>query len=466
MVFSSILFLFRFLPVALLLYYIVPQKYRNAVLFIVSLIFYGWDEPLYIFLMLFSTVLDYSVGRAIERSRLGGSQKGAKLALICSVVINLGLLGFFKYADFAIKTVNFLCGADIPLLELTLPVGISFYTFQTLSYSIDVYRGRVNAQHNIIHFGAYVAMFPQLIAGPIVQYKTVADELNHRRVTADDFAYGIRRFAQGLAKKVLLANTVGALFSEIAAKTADLSMAEAWLGMVAFGLQIYFDFSGYSDMAIGMGRMLGFHFLENFDYPFEAKSITEFWSRWHISLGAFFKEYLYIPLGGNRKGFARQILNLFIVWALTGLWHGASWNFVIWGICYFVVLVLEKLFLKKWLAKIPAFFAHLYTVVVLLCTWTAFTFPDLANGGYYLKTFFGGGELFNSALLYDLRSYGALLLIAAVLTTSFPKKLLKKVIKSERARFIASLLFIVGAITLSVMFLVSDSYNPFLYFRF
>ena len=454
------------MPIALLLYYIVPQKYRNAVLFIVSLVFYGWDEPFYIFLMLFSTVLDYSVGRAIERSRLGGSQKGAKLALICSVVINLGLLGFFKYSDFLIGTVNFLCRTDIPLLELTLPVGISFYTFQTLSYSIDVYRGKVEVQHNIVNFGTYVSMFPQLIAGPIVQYKTVAKELNKRRVTAEDFAYGIRRFAQGLAKKVLLANTVGALFSEIAAKTARLSMAEAWLGMVAFGLQIYFDFSGYSDMAIGMGRMLGFRFLENFDYPFEAKSVSEFWSRWHISLGSFFREYLYIPLGGNRKGVPRQILNLLIVWALTGLWHGASWNFVVWGLCYFVVLVFEKYVFKKVLAKLPSFFGHLYTLLVLLVTWTAFTFPDMANGSYYLKTFFGGGELFNSNVLYDLRSYGVLLLIAAVCSTSLPKKFLKRICKTERSRFVFSFCFVFGAIVLSVMFLVSDSYNPFLYFRF
>jgi alginate O-acetyltransferase complex protein AlgI len=467
MVFSSILFLFRFLPVALLIYFIAPKKYRNFVLFIVSLIFYGWDEPLYILLMLFSTILDYSVGRGIERSRLKGSEKGAKLALFCSVFINLGLLGFFKYSDFLINTVNAVFKTEIPNLNLTLPIGISFYTFQTLSYSIDVYRKRVDTQHNIINFGAYIAMFPQLIAGPIVQYKTIEKELNDRRVTADDFAVGVRRFAQGLAKKVLIANTVGRMFTEISSMTENVSMATAWLGIIAFTLQIYFDFSGYSDMAIGMGRMLGFRFLENFNYPFESRSCTEFWRRWHISLGAFFREYLYIPLGGNRKGVPRQILNLFIVWALTGLWHGASWNFVLWGIYYFVILVIEKLFLKKYLGKAPAFISNLYTMVLVVIGFAFFTYSDFANGPFFVKALLGAGGLVDKTALYYLTNYAVILIIGAVFSTSLPKKLYRRItMKNDKLKFALQIVFIVGAIVLSVMFLVSDSYNPFLYFRF
>ena len=467
MIFSSILFLFRFLPIVLLLYFVVPKKYKNFVLFIVSLIFYGWDEPLYIFLMLFSTVLDYSVGRAIEKSRLKNSKNGAKLALLCSVVINLGLLGFFKYSNFVINTINSIFGADIPNLDITLPIGISFYTFQTLSYSIDAYRGKVDIQHNIVNFGAYVSMFPQLIAGPIVQYKTVARELDNRKVTVDDFAYGVRRFAQGLAKKVLIANTVGELFNELACKTDGLSAATAWLGVIAFTLQIYFDFSGYSDMAIGLGRMFGFRFLENFIYPYESKSITEFWRRWHISLGSFFREYLYIPLGGNRKGKGRQVLNLFIVWALTGLWHGANWNFVIWGLYYFVILVIEKFVLKKLLDKAPSFIAHIYTVVIFVIGWAIFAYPDMADGGYYVSSLLGQNGLYSSDTLYYLVNYGAVLVLGILFSTSLMKKLYHKLTaKSEKLKLAIQLVFIVGCIILSVMFLVSDSYNPFLYFRF
>ncbi len=466
MVFSSLLFLFRFLPVVLILYFIVPKKYKNFVLFIVSLIFYGWDEPLYILLMLFSTFLDYSVGRGIERSRLKNSEKGAKLSLACSVIINLGLLGFFKYSDFAINTVNSVFKTDIPNLNLTLPIGISFYTFQTLSYSIDVYRKKVDTQHNIINFGAYISMFPQLIAGPIVQYKTIEKELNDRRITADDFSYGVKRFAQGLAKKVLIANTAGELFSEISAKTDGLSTATAWLGILAFTLQIYFDFSGYSDMAIGLGRMFGFRFLENFDYPYESKSITEFWRRWHISLGSFFREYLYIPLGGNRKGVPRQVLNLFIVWALTGLWHGASWNFVIWGLYYFVLLVIEKFALKKVLEKVPAIISHIYTMVFVIIGWAIFAYPDMANGGYYIKTLFGGGAFWDDTATYFIKNYAVILIAGAFFSTSALRKLYGKLIKSPKLKLVCQLGFVAFAIIMSVMFLVSDSYNPFLYFRF
>ena len=466
MIFSSILFLFRFLPVVLILYFISPKNGRNLVLFIVSLIFYGWDKPAYILLMLFSTVLDYSVGRLIEYSRKKGSDIGAKLSLLCSVVVNLGLLGFFKYSDFCIDTVNSIFGTSISNLELTLPIGISFYTFQTLSYSIDVYRGRVDAQHNIITFGAYISMFPQLIAGPIVQYKTVARELNSRTITTDDFAYGIKRFMLGLSKKVLIANTVGEMFSDIAQTTTGLTTATAWLGVIAFTLQIYFDFSGYSDMAIGLGRMFGFKFNENFIYPYESKSITEFWRRWHISLGAFFREYLYIPLGGNRKGAARQILNLFIVWALTGLWHGASWNFVIWGLYYFVLLVIEKFFLKKYLDKAPAFVGHFYTMAFVIIGWAIFAYPDMADGGYFVSVLLGRASFADGNTLYYLANYAAVIALGVIFSTQLPKKLYNKIITTDRAKTATQIVFTVAAFAVCVAFLVSDSYNPFLYFRF
>ena len=416
--------------------------------------------------MLFSTVLDYTVGRLIEYSRKRGSDIGAKLSLLCSVIVNLGLLGFFKYSDFCIDTVNSIFGTSVSNLELTLPIGISFYTFQTLSYSIDVYRGRVDAQHNIITFGAYISMFPQLIAGPIVQYKTVARELNSRTITTDDFAYGVRRFMLGLSKKVLIANTVGEMFSQIAEHDSGLTVATAWLGIIAFTLQIYFDFSGYSDMAIGLGRMFGFRFNENFIYPYESKSITEFWRRWHISLGAFFREYLYIPLGGNRKGIARQILNLFIVWALTGLWHGASWNFVIWGLYYFVILVIEKLFLKKWLDKAPVAVSHIYTMALVIIGWAIFAYPDMADGAYFVGVLAGRAQFADSNTLYYLTNYAAVLVIGALFSTQYPKKLCKKLLKSDASKTTAIILFTLVSFALCVAFLVSDSYNPFLYFRF
>ncbi|MBR3149755.1 MAG: MBOAT family protein [Eubacterium sp.] len=466
MIFSSILFLFRFLPIVLILYFVSPKNWRNLVLFVVSLIFYGWDKPIYILLMLFSTVLDYSMGRLIEYSRSRGKDVGAKLALLCSVCVNLGLLGFFKYSNLFIDTTNQLFGASIENLDVTLPIGISFYTFQTLSYTIDVYRGRVDAQHNIITFGAYVSMFPQLIAGPIVQYKTVARELKSRTETVDDFAYGIKRFMLGLSKKVLIANTVGEMFTEIAGNTSGISTATAWLGIVAFTLQIYFDFSGYSDMAIGLGRMFGFKFNENFIYPYQSKSITEFWRRWHISLSSFFKEYLYIPLGGNRKGKGRQIFNLFVVWALTGLWHGASWNFVIWGLYYFVILVIEKFVLKKWLDKAPSFVCHIYTVVLFVIGWAIFAYPDMADGGYYISVLLGKAPFADAGTLYYLANYAAVLVLGIIFSTDYPKKLYRAAFKSDKAKTAVQIVFTVVVMALSVAFLVSDSYNPFLYFRF
>ncbi|MEG0805306.1 MAG: MBOAT family O-acyltransferase, partial [Lachnospiraceae bacterium] len=329
MVFSSFTFLFAFLPAVLLLYFICPKKFRNFILLAFSLLFYAWGEPIYVCIMLFSTVFDYVNGLLIGKFRENENEKAAKAVLIASVVINLGILCFFKYTDFFITNVNTLTGSGLNLLGIALPIGISFYTFQTLSYTIDVYRGNVEVQHNIINFGTYVTLFPQLIAGPIVQYKTVEEDLNNRRISIPEISKGIQRFLIGLGKKVLIANQVGAIWEQVHKMVPqEMSVLTAWVGILAFTFQIYFDFSGYSDMAIGLGHVFGFRFLENFEHPYESRSITEFWRRWHISLGAWFREYLYIPLGGNRVSVPRHILNLFIVWFLTGFWHGSSWNFV------------------------------------------------------------------------------------------------------------------------------------------
>ena len=345
MVFRSLMFLFVFLPSVLLIYYVCPKKFRNLVLFVSSLVFYAWGEPVYIVIMIFSTVFDYFNGLLIEKYRQKGQLKKTKIVLINSIIINLAILFFFKYTDFFINNINLLLSSNIQTLDLALPIGISFYTFQTMSYTIDVYRGEVKAQKNIISFGAFVVLFPQLVAGPIVRYKTIATQLDERKESQEQFANGVHRFIIGLGKKVLLANNIGLVWEQISSYNIEtLSTATAWIGAIAFSFQIYFDFSGYSDMAIGLGKMFGFNFLENFNYPYISKSITEFWRRWHISLGTWFKEYVYFPLGGNRGGKAKQIRNIFIVWGLTGFWHGASWNFVVWGLYFAVLLIFEKCF--------------------------------------------------------------------------------------------------------------------------
>lgn len=378
MVFSSLTFLLMFLPAVLIVYFAVPRRGKNAVLFIFSLLFYAWGEPIYVCLMIFSTVLDYSCGRLVEKYR--GTSK-QKIGLIISICVNLGLLFFFKYTDFFIGTVNGVFGTSIPQLNLPLPIGISFYTFQTMSYTIDVYRGDAKMQKNIISFGAYVSLFPQLIAGPIVRYQDIADQLDERTHSFDKFGDGAKRFVTGLGKKVLLANNIGLLWSTISAtEAASLTTVGAWLGIIAFAFQIYFDFSGYSDMAIGLGKMFGFSFLENFNYPYISKSVTEFWRRWHMSLGTWFRDYVYIPLGGNRKGLPLQIRNIAVVWLLTGFWHGASWNFVLWGVFYGILLVCEKLFLLKWLKKVPSFVGHIYTMLTVLLGWVLFAFDDFGKG--------------------------------------------------------------------------------------
>ncbi|MGN0415798.1 MAG: MBOAT family O-acyltransferase [Agathobacter sp.] len=470
MVFSSLLFLFRFLPLVLLLYYIVPKKWRNFVLFIASLIFYAWGEPVYVVLILLSTVVDYAAGRCVDHFKGLGKPGSAKAAVAASAIINLSLLGFFKYADFLIDTVNRIFQTDISTLEIALPIGISFYTFQTMSYTIDVYRGDAKVQKNFITFGAYVALFPQLIAGPIVRYKTVAEQLDDRRESVDEFYEGVKRFMAGLGKKVLIANQVGALWAQISAThTSHLTTATAWLGALAFTLQIYFDFSGYSDMAIGLGHMFGFRFLENFDHPYESRSITEFWRRWHISLGTWFREYVYIPLGGNRKGKLFQMRNILIVWFLTGLWHGAAWNFVIWGLYFCVLLVAEKLFLGRFLEKLPGVLQHVYTMFFVIVSWVIFSWGDCVDGSGYLKTMFGlaGNGVFDQTSIYLLLSFALLLLIAVIGSTSLPVRLWKELSqKSSVAAFVFTGVGIFAVLVLSVAFLVNSSYNPFLYFRF
>ncbi|MDL2289348.1 MBOAT family protein [Clostridia bacterium OttesenSCG-928-F22] len=470
MVFSSLNFLFVFLPVVLLGYFIMPRRFRNTLLFIASLIFYAWGEPVYIVLMLFSTVVDYLCGLMVHRNRRTSK---AKLAVIVSVLINLSLLGFFKYGDFLLENINSLLGTSIPPLNLPLPIGISFYTFQTMTYTIDVYRGEAPLQKNIISFGTYVTLFPQLIAGPIVRYQTVAEQLNDKhRESMDNFASGILKFIAGLGKKVLLANNIGMVWTSISAlPTSQMSVLGAWLGLLAFSFQIYFDFSGYSDMAIGLGRMFGFHFLENFNYPYISKSITEFWRRWHISLGTWFKEYVYIPLGGNKRGLPKQLRNIAIVWVLTGIWHGASWNFAVWGVYFCALLLLEKLFLLKLLQRVPSLLSHLYTLFFVGISWVIFSFESLPQGLSYIGMLFGGGgiPLTNASSLYMLQSNAVLLLLLFVACTPLINRLYHKWMDKKQNGVFRGICLNAGMVALFVLciaYLVDSTYNPFLYFRF
>lgn len=471
MVFSSLLFLFRFLPAVLAAYYILPEKCRNLVLFISSLVFYAWGEPVYVVLVLFSTVTDYLAGMAVSYYKGKGMQKMAFGAVLCSAVTNLSLLGFFKYASFFAGNINRLAGTDIPLVNVSLPIGISFYTFQTMSYTIDVYRNDAEVQKDFIAFGAYVALFPQLVAGPIVQYKTVAGQLKGRRESVDLLCNGIFRFVAGLGKKVLIANQMGMLWEEIAAMDArGLATATAWLGVVAFMFEIYFDFSGYSDMAVGLGAMFGFTFPENFNYPYESRSITEFWRRWHISLGTWFREYVYIPLGGNRKGIARQFINIAIVWFLTGMWHGAYWNFILWGIYYGILLIVEKTLWKRFLVKLPAIIGHIYTMLAVIFGWSLFAWQDMADSKAFMGTMFFQTEagLANQQTMYLAYSYFCIILIAAVFSSQIPKKIITARLFPEGTarRGLADIVFVAAVSAACIAMLVNSSYNPFLYFRF
>jgi len=467
MVFSTPIFLFYFLVLTLLVYYVVPRKLRNLVLLTASLVFYYWGERVYVVIMFLSTAIDFTHGLLVERCQKKGNDKGARLAVASSVVFNLALLFFFKYWDFLAGSLQAMGLTFMPVLGIHLPIGISFYTFQTMSYTIDVYRRDARAQRSILNFGTFVTLFPQLIAGPIIKYKDLGDQIDQRTCSTEKFASGVQIFMVGMAKKVLIANNVGMLWESYKAMAvADLTVAGAWLGVLAFSLQLYFDFSGYSDMAVGLGRMLGFEFLPNFNYPYISQSITEFWRRWHISLGTWFKEYLYIPLGGSRVKPYRRCLNLLLVWAATGLWHGASWNFLIWGLYFGLILVLEKWFLLDWLEKAPALVRHLYVLFLVLVSWAIFAIEDFGQLTGYLQVMFGlgGAPLTDGALGYYLTSYLPILAAACVTATPLGVKLYRTL--PRRAAQVGGALLVLAGLVVSTAYLVDGTYNPFLYFRF
>ena len=467
MVFSSTVFICVYLPLVLAGYYICPKRWRNLFLLAVSLVFYAWGEPVYVLLMMFSIAINYVAGILINRQ---DDEKKKKIILAVSVVVDLGLLGVFKYTDFVLESINKAFGANIDLLYLALPIGISFYTFQAMSYTIDVYRGNVKVQKNLIDFGMYITMFPQLIAGPIVRYSDVEEQLHERSVDVKQFSEGICRFTVGLGKKVLLANQIGAVWNEAYSLGGESSVLMAWIGALAFTFQIYFDFSGYSDMAIGMGKMLGFKFPENFNYPYQSVSITDFWRRWHMTLSSWFKEYLYIPLGGNRKGKKRQILNLLIVWSLTGLWHGAGWNFLMWGVYYFILLTIEKLFLLKKLDKAPKALQHVYALLLIVIGWVIFACDDVHVLLSYLGSMFGANGFIGGMDIYYLTTRAVMFVILALASTQLPDKLFNKALSgpnvSEKTAFCVRAAGCLLLLVVSMAFLIGDSYNPFLYFRF
>lgn len=454
-----------FLPFVLTLYYITPRRFRNLTLFIVDLVFYAWGEPWLVILMLFSILLNYTSGILIGINR---EKKGlARFIFILSVILNLGLLGFFKYAGFIGETLNMVMPfLNIPILEIALPIGISFYTFQTMSYTIDVYKNTVKVQKNIITFGTYVSLFPQLIAGPIVRYEDVAEQLMHRKETLQGFTDGVKLFLIGLSKKVLLANEMGNLWDAVRESGTQSGALGSWVGIIAYTFQIYFDFCGYSEMAMGLGKMFGFDFLKNFDYPYISKNITEFWRRWHISLGTWFREYVYIPLGGNRKGLYRQIINIAVVWFLTGLWHGASWNFILWGLYFGVLLMIEKLFMLKVLKKAPAIISHIYSIIIILFGWVLFYFENLNEMGIFLARMFGSdGFMMSGDISVKIISYIPLLIVSAITSTPLISKLYHK-IKSKPILYAIDNAGCVLALLLCTAALVSSDYNPFLYYKF
>nr|WP_304036594.1 MBOAT family O-acyltransferase [Ruminococcus bromii] len=464
MVFSSLVFMFAYLPITLLAYYLVPRQGRNIFLFIVNLIFYGWGEPKLVLLMVFNIFFNYIGGWFVDKYRADAKKK--KLFLILTCVLDIGILAVFKYTGMITETLNMLPFLNIPELQISLPIGISFYTFQTMSYVIDVYRDDAPVSKNFINFGTYVALFPQLIAGPIVRYRDVAEQLVNRRETLEMFTKGVKLFMVGLAKKVIIANTMGTLTTNIFATTDENGVVGTWVGMIAYTFQIYFDFSGYSDMACGLGNMMGFEFLKNFNYPYIAKSITDFWRRWHISLSTWFKEYVYIPLGGNRKGVKRQILNLLIVWGLTGLWHGAAYNFVLWGLYYGLLLILEKFVLKKFLDRLPSFVQHIYTLFIIIIGWGLFYFTDVGQLGEFMVDLFNFGNGICGDQAFNLiMSNLPMLIIAAVASTPLAAMLYTR-FEHTRFMWISETLYCMGVLAVSTASLVNQSYNPFLYFRF
>ena len=456
--------MFAYLPLTLLIYYIVPRKGRNIFLFFINLVFYGWGEPKLVFLMLFNILFNYLGGFLVDKFRQDAKKK--KLFLILTCILDIGILAVFKYTGMITETLNMLPFLNIPELQISLPIGISFYTFQTMSYVIDVYRDDAPVSKNFINFGTYVALFPQLIAGPIVRYRDVAYQLTHRRESLEQFTKGVKLFLVGMGKKVLIANQMGILADSLLAENAQSGVLGTWVGIIAYTFQIYFDFSGYSDMACGLGNMLGFEFLKNFDYPYISKSITEFWRRWHISLSTWFKEYVYIPLGGNRKGVKRQIINLLIVWGLTGLWHGASYNFILWGLYYGLLLILEKFVLKRFLDKLPPALQHVYTMFIVIIGWGLFYFTDISQLGAFVANLFNfGNGLCSNTALNMILSYLPLLVAAAVASTPVGAKLYNQ-IKDRSWAWAPETVYCAAVLLISTASMVNQSYNPFLYFRF
>ncbi len=463
MLFTSISFLYYFLPIVIILYFIVPKKFKNFILFLSSIFFYFCGEPIYTFLMIGEIFIAYVGARYLEKHR-------KKSILVSLLAIHIGALGLFKYSDFTINNINKIFGSKIPLLKLALPIGISFYTFQIISYVVDVYRGKVKAQKSFLKLATYVSLFPQLIAGPIVRYETIEKELDSRTSNFENFAYGVRRFVIGLGKKVLIANMLGEL-CDVFSTTNEKSILFYWIFAISYSLQIYFDFSAYSDMAIGLGRMFGFHFLENFNYPYISKSITEFWRRWHMSLSSWFRDYVYIPLGGNRKETIILVRNIFIVWALTGIWHGANWTFVIWGLMFGIMLIIEKLFLTKHLEKMPSILQRIYVLFTVMISFIIFNANSIGEAWNNIIGLFGanGESLINASTVYYLKSYLVVLVIAIIGSTPLLKNIIEKLKTKTNANKIINLLEPIAMASILIIvtaYLVDNSYNPFLYFRF
>lgn len=463
MLFTSISFLYYFLPIVIILYFIVPKKFKNFILFLSSIFFYFCGEPIYTFLMIGEIFIAYVGARYLEKHR-------KKSILVSLLAIHIGALGLFKYSDFTINNINQIFGSKIPLLKLALPIGISFYTFQIISYVVDVYRGKVKAQKSFLKLATYVSLFPQLIAGPIVRYETIEKELDSRTSNFENFAYGVRRFVIGLGKKVLIANMLGEL-CDVFSTTNEKSIIFYWIFAISYSLQIYFDFSAYSDMAIGLGRMFGFHFLENFNYPYISKSITEFWRRWHMSLSSWFRDYVYIPLGGNRKGTIILVRNIFIVWVLTGIWHGANWTFVIWGLMFGIMLIIEKLFLTKHLEKMPSILQRIYVLFTVMISFIIFNANSIGEAWNNIIGLFGanGESLINASTVYYLKSYLVVLVIAIIGSTPLLKNIIEKLKTKTIANKIINLLEPIAMASILIIvtaYLVDNSYNPFLYFRF
>ena len=463
MLFTSISFLYYFLPIVIILYFIVPKKFKNFILFLSSIFFYFCGEPIYTFLMIGEIFIAYVGARYLEKYR-------KKSIIVSLLAIHIGALGLFKYSDFTINNINQIFGSKIPLLKLALPIGISFYTFQIISYVVDVYRGKVKAQKSFLKLATYVSLFPQLIAGPIVRYETIEKELDSRTSNFENFAYGVRRFVIGLGKKVLIANMLGEL-CDVFSTTNEKSILFYWIFAISYSLQIYFDFSAYSDMAIGLGRMFGFHFLENFNYPYISKSITEFWRRWHMSLSSWFRDYVYIPLGGNRKETIILVRNIFIVWALTGIWHGANWTFVIWGLMFGIMLIIEKLFLTKHLEKMPSILQRIYVLFTVMISFIIFNANSIGEAWNNIIGLFGanGESLINASTVYYLKSYLVVLVIAIIGSTPLLKNIIEKLKTKTNANKIINLLEPIAMASILIIvtaYLVDNSYNPFLYFRF